>query len=140
MLAERKNQTIGKIIHKILNQVEITTGNPSSQWVSYLPIIVKTINEKVRSIHIEPKPMEKAEPITFNNEHKVDLLNIDDKVRVALDEPKNVAGNKLIGSFRSGDICWNPVIRTVKFIYSKTDEPSFQYFLNVTNKTNKKYY
>ena len=34
-LVERKNHTIGKILHKVMLQVELSTGNASSQWISY---------------------------------------------------------------------------------------------------------
>jgi len=47
-LAERKNQTIGKIIHKIILKVELVSKgkNSSSQWVQYLPNIIAMINKK----------------------------------------------------------------------------------------------
>lgn len=138
MLAERKNQTIGKIISKILTQVQLTSGNPSSKWVSYLPMIIDAINEKVTEKDIKPKPIENAQPFTFDPKHKINILNEGDKVRVALDNPVDVAGNKLHGTFRTGDIRWNPEIRTVKYMYMKPDQP-IMYFLDGTHKMNDVY-
>ena len=130
-LVERKNQTIAKIINKILAQVELTTGHPSSKWVSYLPLIIKTINEKVDEFlkTIKPVPLKDVPPMTFNPDHKIDLLNAGDKVRVALDKPMNIVGNRLSGRFRTGDIRWDPKIRTVKYFFTKPNEP-IMYFLD----------
>jgi len=130
-LAERKNQTIGKIIAKILNQVQLTTGNPSSKWVSYLPLIIEKINDKVDEINkkIKPEKLEDVKPITFNPDHKIDILDEGTKVRVALDNPIGVDGKPVNGKFRTGDIRWDPKIRTVKFILMKPDEP-IMYFLD----------
>jgi hypothetical protein len=130
-LVERKNQTIGKIINKVIAQVQLTTGHATSKWVSYLPLIIESINDKVDEINkaIPKEKMEDVKPITFNPEHKINLLNEGDKVRVALDKPIDTDGKKLGGRFRAGDIRWNPTIRTVKFIYLKPDEP-LMYFLN----------
>ncbi|CAB4429867.1 unnamed protein product [Rhizophagus irregularis] len=44
---------------------------------------------------------------------KTDLLSEGMRVRVKLDEPISVLGNKLHGKFRTGDIRWNPNIRVV---------------------------
>lgn len=130
-LAERKNQTIGKIIHKILSQVQLTSGNPSSKWVSHLPLIIKLINGKVQEANDKmiPEKIEDLKPITFNPDHDIDLLNEGDRVRVALDEPIDVDENKLKGTFRSSDIRWNPTIRTVRYMYMKPNQP-IMYFLD----------
>lgn len=138
-LVERKNQTIGKIISRILTQVQLTSGNPSSKWVEFLPIIINAINEKVDEKNIKPKPMEDVKPFTFNPKHKkIKLLKEGDRVRVALDNPIDVVGNKLHGTFRTGDIRWNPEIRTVMYMYMKVDQP-IMYFLNGKHKMNDKY-
>jgi len=113
-LAERKNQTIGKIITKFLTQVQLTSGNPSSKWVSHLPLIIKLINDKVKEANdkIVPEKLEDVKPITFNPNNNIDLLHEGEKVRVALGVPMDVDKNKLHGTFRTGDIRWNPTIRT----------------------------
>lgn len=135
-LVERKNQTIGKIISRILTQA---SGNPSSKWVEYLPMIIDSINAKVEEKDIKPKPMEDVQPLTFNPKNKkIKLLEEGDRVRVALDKPMDVADNKLHGSFRSSDIRWNPEIRTVVYMYMKPDQP-IMYFLNGKHKMGDKY-
>lgn len=135
-LVERKNQTIGKIIHKILMQAE-SAGYHSSQWTDYLPKIIQKINDKVKEISLqkpkeikldiksdiksESKPLE--ESITSNPDNKIKMFNIDDEVRVALDVPIDTNGNKLHGKFRSSDIRWNPKIRTVRRVLLKPGQP-----------------
>lgn len=57
------------------------------------------------------------------------MLNEGDRVRVALDNPQDVDGKQLNGKFRSGDIRFNPKIRTVKNIYVKPNMP-IMYFLD----------
>jgi hypothetical protein len=131
-IVERKNQTIGKIIHKMLLTVDLETEgeNASSQWIEYLPKIITKINGKVKESNIKPDDIHKHIPdISFNPEHKIDLLSIGQDVRVALDKPQDVNGKPKYGSFRSGDIRWNPEVRTIRYVISKPDQP-IMYLLN----------
>lgn len=129
MLAERKNQTIGKIISRILTQVQLSSGNPSSKWVSYLPTIIDKINDKVYDRDLKPISIDDSQPVTSNPNHKIDLLNVGDEVRVMLDNPMDVNKNKLHGKFRTGDIRWNPEIRHIKYLFTKPNQP-IMYFLD----------
>ncbi len=119
-VVERKNMTLGKIIHKIILRTELASGkNASSKWVEYLPNIIKLINQKVKE-QVVPKPSEQP---TFNPQHSVDLLEVNDKVRVQLDHPIDLQGERRHGAFRASDIRWNPTIRTIKSVLLKPDEP-----------------
>jgi hypothetical protein len=123
-LVERKNQTIGKIIHKIITQVELTSGNASSQWVSYCKDLVKLINEEVkkREKNIKEIPLEN-QSITYNEKNKLKMLNVGDHVRVALDNPKDINLKTLHGKFRKSDIRFDPTIRTIKYVMMEPGEP-----------------
>ena len=57
------------------------------------------------------------------------LLSKDIRVRVKLDEPISVLGKKLHGKFRTGDIRWDPEIRTIKKLILSPDQPP-TYLLN----------
>ena len=57
------------------------------------------------------------------------LLPEGTQVRVKLDEPISVLGKKLHGKFRTGDIRWNPEIRTIKKLILFPDQPP-TYLLN----------
>lgn len=109
--AERKNQTIGKIIHKIILKVELATEgkHSTSKWVEYLPNIISMINKKVHeSFEDKEKKVDTKKDVdftpSFNPAHKTELLKVGDKVRVALDKPKDIHGNPKFGGFRSSDI------------------------------------
>jgi hypothetical protein len=123
-LVERKNQTIGKVIHKMLVQTELSSGNASSEWVSYIKKLVKFINEKVeeKNEKIKVVPVDKQD-ITFNKKKKVKTFNVGDKVRVALDNPRDLNGKPLNGKFRSSDIRFDPKIRTIMYVLYEPLEP-----------------
>ena len=117
-LVERKNQTIGNLIHKLIIHDELATGKSSSSWTKALPIIIKVINEKVK------ENFKKQKDSFENRIIKVDdMLQEGDNVRVQLDNPMSLQGNKLHGRFRSGDIRFNPTIRTIKYILIKQNQP-----------------
>ena len=116
-LVERKNQTIGKLIHKLLVHNELATGKKSSAWIDILHDLIGAINDRVKQ---SPKTKFINEPTgkkvtkyvsTSNKDEKVvihkyetNLLNVGDKVRYQLDKPQTLTGDKLIGKFRSSDI------------------------------------
>jgi hypothetical protein len=109
-LAERRNQTLGKILFMRMTAQEILTGETSRQWVEYLPDVIESLNKHVKKLPIKHFS---DDPVTTKGNEN--LLDIGAHVRVALDEPIDViTGKKLNGKFRSTDIRWNPKIRTIK--------------------------
>jgi hypothetical protein len=116
-LVERKNQTIGKIIHRLLLQADLANenGNATSQWVHFVRILVSEINKRVeeKNNEIENVPLLEQE-MKFNPEKKIKMFKIGDRVRVALDNPQDIHGKRLHGKFRSSDIRFKPKIREVK--------------------------
>ncbi|GET60469.1 chromobox protein homolog 3 [Rhizophagus irregularis DAOM 181602=DAOM 197198] len=54
---------------------------------------------------------------------KTELLSEGTHVRVKLDEPISVLGNKLHRKFRTGDIRWNPNIRVIKKMILSPEQP-----------------
>lgn len=107
-LVERKNQTIGKTIHKIITRTEFETGRSSSAWVDDLPDIVESINEHIsKSVPKKTiKTSAKLDPLY--NTSDIKLLKVGDKVRVPLEAPKDLTTKqRLNGKFRSGDIRWD---------------------------------
>ena len=141
-LAERKNQTIGKMIHKLIAYKELNTGVASSEWVKNLTILIDAINtkvdEKMADIDIptadslkkevmklpsvdinKPFPTTKSKNVT----NVVKTLKVGDKVRVQLDKPIDTNGNVLNGRFRSGDIRFNPEIRVIGDIIMSPTRP-----------------
>jgi hypothetical protein len=118
-IVERKNQTIGTLIHKLLVHDRLASGNATSAWTETLPILIKVINEKMKISLLKKK----EKPYPVNKSYKIDLLNVGDKVRVALDNPEDEDGNKKHGRFRSGDIRFSPEVREIKEVLIKPNTP-----------------
>ena len=106
--AERAIQAIQEpLIHRMTAQ-KLKTGEPSLEWVDDFHNIVDAVDRKWR--RNSPKiPVDS--PRIFMNDA---LLSEGTRVRVKLDEPISVLGKKLHGKFRTGDIRWDPEIRTIK--------------------------
>lgn len=120
-LVERKNQSIGKIIHQIITHDELETGHSSSEWVSYLPSIIKAININTSS-RKEKKVEFNQDPIYTTKD--LELLNVGDRVRIPLEEPRDLTTKKkLVGKFRSGDIRWDLKETVVSKILMKPMTP-----------------
>lgn len=117
-LAERKNQTIGSAIHKLLVHDELAHGNATSQWVDVFRDLIDSINKHVET----PKPDSHFND-TPTSKGPIELLKRGDKVRIQLDEPRNINNVKLIGKFRSSDIRWTPETYTIDEILMKPNQP-----------------
>jgi Chromo (CHRromatin Organisation MOdifier) domain len=121
--AERAIQAIQEpLIHRMTAQ-ELKTGEPSLEWVDDFYIIVDAVDRKWRR---NPPKIPVGSPRIFMNDA---LLSEGIRVRVKLDEPISVLGKKLHGKFRTGDIRWDPEIRTIKKLILSPDQPP-TYLLN----------
>ncbi len=121
--AERAIQAIQEpLIHRMTAQ-ELKTGEPSLEWVDDFYIIVDAVDRKWRR---DPPKMPVSLPRISKNDT---LLSKGIRVRVKLDEPISVLGKKLHGKFRTGDIRWDPEIRTIKKLILSPDQPP-TYLLN----------
>jgi hypothetical protein len=100
---ERLNKTLGTWIHQLQVEQEVQTGQVSTEWVGYLKTLIAIINER----HKLRKPKKIDESIRLNNTNNT-LILPDTQVRLKLDvdTPRDVFGNKLHGNIRAGDIKW----------------------------------
>lgn len=119
-LVERANQTIGTALIKRMTAQELLTGKHSREWTDDIQIIVESMN-KYADFH---KPLN-LPTIPIAEKSSQNLLPIGTKVRVALDEPRDVAvtGQRLHGKFRSGDIKFDLKIRYIRQILIKPGFP-----------------
>src|SRR5437868_15232929 len=118
--AERAIQAIQEpLIHRMTAQ-KLKTGEPSLEWVDDFYIIVDAVDRKWRR---DPPKMPVSLPRISKNDA---LLSESIRVRVKLDEPISVLGKKLL---RTGDIRWDPEIRTIKKLILSPDQPP-TYLLN----------
>ena len=128
-IVERRNQTLGKMIHQLQLAEEINTGHRATDWVNDLPRAVKLMNKK-----FEHKPKDYFDkPIRAEGSAK-ELLEAGTKVRVMLDKPKDYLTNKkLSGRFRSGDIRWSPQVYTIEQFVLSPDEPPMYRIKGIDN-------
>jgi len=119
-IVENKNLVIGRAIHKRQTAQELLTGEPSTEWVDDLPKIIKAINRRAKPFVNKNKS---SDPVCQGE--SCNLLNIGDKVRIALDAPISATekGEKLHGKFRASDIRFDPTIRKIENIYLNPGMP-----------------
>lgn len=99
---ENANFRLGKLIMEYQSLKELKTKKIVKSWHKDLAKYIKYLNDKSENLKKE----------TFNiyediagNEKMIELLEINDKVKVQLDYPISSANDKkLIGKFRAGDI------------------------------------
>ena len=99
---EAKNQIIGKALLMRMTAQELNTKVVSREWVEFLPIVIKALNERLKRNNKKVDTLDMPIRVSKNNS---DLLDVGVKVRVKLDAPVDVAtGQKVNGRFRSSDI------------------------------------
>jgi hypothetical protein len=116
--AECANGLIGEALHQRMSAQEMLTGEPSREWIDDLPIITKALNRRWKR-----KPPPRPEGLPKFTKKSGDLLLEGTRVRVALDEPRGVPGEKLPGKFRASDIRWDPKIHIIKKAILSPEQP-----------------
>ena len=121
--AERAIQAIQEPLLKRMTAQEMKTGVTSVEWSEDFLDIVKKVNEKWQR---NPSTIPTGSPKVTK---KTDLLLEGTRVRIKLDDPISVLGNKLHGKFRIGDIRWDPNIRIIRKLILSPEQPP-TYLLN----------
>jgi len=119
-LVEARNREIGTYLLKRMTLEELKTGVRNTEWVEYLPQIVKRLNKRyfVKDAH----PNMSTE--MYCKGKNCCLLQEGQKVRVALDRPINVVSGKPVDkSFRSGDIRFSIDPVKIKMVSLSPDNP-----------------
>ena len=116
---ERANQKIGTILFKRMTSQELTTGEPSKEWVDDLKPLIEVLNEHKKN------PLKKEiDPLPIVDVYSGKLFKIGQKVRLLLDKPINATNNaRLYGKFRSGDIRFTPKIYKITEVLLKPGFP-----------------
>ena len=116
-LAECANKLIGQALHQRMAAQELLTGEVSREWAEDLKIMVQALDKRWQ--RPSPKLAKGLPKVTKETE----LLSEGTRVRVALDEPIGVIGEKLYGKFRASDIRWDPEIKTIKKVMLIPEQP-----------------
>ena len=114
---ECANKLIGQALHQRMAAQELLTGEVSREWFNDSRIMIKALDKRWQR-----KPPKRPEGLPKVSKD-IELLPEGIKVRVALDEPHGVTGEKLHGTFRASDIRWDPKIHTVKKCILTPDQP-----------------
>jgi hypothetical protein len=114
-MAEKMNQVLGKVLHMSMYAQELLTGELNREWLDDLPEIINKINERYSHKPYTEEELAKRSKNPLNT--KQEIIPVGTRVRVALDEPRDVTGKKLHGKFRSSDPRWTTkVYKVVNFI------------------------
>ena len=116
--AEIANKLVGTPLHERMAGQELLTGEPSREWIDDFRTMVDALNENWQR---DPPSRPEGSPICTGDE--CDLLPEGTKVRILLDAPHGVIGEKLHGKFRASDIRWEPKIRKIKHILLHPEQP-----------------
>jgi len=121
---EALNKMIGSTINKIqLNNQMAGEGKDEDgevrEWLIYLPDILEAIN-----IRKMKKVREAVDDVLCRADTKeCETYTVGDKVRIMLDYPKAFKGDRLYGSFRSGDIRWSLKPHTIENVLLMKNQP-----------------
>jgi len=142
-IVERKNQALGDKIDGRIKYQERKTKQPSSQWTSYLKIIVKKMNEKQmkenekkKKKKKQPDPAEARIVKTDKDGKEVEhypckgdscnALEQGTRVRVALEIPRDeLTGKRLHGKFRNKETRWSDIKTITHTIITPNNPPRY---------------
>ena len=106
---EARNKIIGKMLNMRMLAEEMNTGLPVTNWTKDLPRAIEIINK-----YLVKKPPEYG-GVPRCEGKSCTLLEKGSKVRVIMDKPRDyLSGVRLNGKFRTGDIRFDPTVRTVE--------------------------
>ena len=119
-VVETRNGLIGKILNKRMVGQEINTNIQSTEWVNFLPKVVKAINEHYT---INPVKIDANAPIAGSKD-TLNILPEGTPVRTQLDNPADhLTNHRLYGGFRQGDVRWTKTTKPITQIFLRPDFP-----------------
>jgi len=134
-VAEMRNYAIGYALNLRMAAIEEITGQTNREWVSFLPIVISSLNEQIADR--KPKP-DQATGVRCSKKGGCKMLEVGTKVRVLLEEPvDHVTGKQLHGKFRAGDKRWDDRVRTVYQQVIRPDQPLLYIVTQPNSKSNK---
>lgn len=123
-IVEYTNHLITQALYTKMTSEELVSGEPNSEWVELLPILVKTLNAEDNQKVTKIKTLF-APPRTTNAELDARLA-IGTVVHVRLQQPQDHMkdkNNRLHGGFRNGDIRWEKDVTEIVNIVVSPNQP-----------------
>lgn len=132
---ERLNETLGQRIFKYQLEKEIKTNKISKEWVKYLPVIIKELNERRLNYVDEDlnnkEKLKEKEPKIRDGDYYIPIGSI---VRVKLEKPQSyIDGSPLPGKFRAVDVKWSRDLYEVIDSYILPNNPILYRIIKITN-------
>lgn len=118
---EAKNYIIGKALFMRMTAQELETGQKSTEWVEFLPKLIKALNKRLR----KNSRTFVGHDLPVDAKKNTELIPEGTSVRVALDAPREVltTGQKLHGKFRAGDVRMEAEPTQIKQILLRPAQP-----------------
>ena len=120
-VVEKRNQILGKVLFMKMHAKELITGKLITDWTKDLSDIVKKINDKFGHKPFTDDDLYKIHGDPW--QQKQIILPIGTRVRIQLNEPRDIVGNKLHGRFRGMDTRWTNEIYKIKSYNFDPHEP-----------------
>ena len=120
-LVETKNGILGKILHMMMYSKESLTGSLNTEWVDDLPDIIQRMNERYSHQPYTDDELYKkyGDPLDVSQ----NILPLHSRVRLALDEPRSITGDKLHGRFRKSDQRWTSEVYHITNFFVNPHQP-----------------
>jgi hypothetical protein len=129
-VVETRNGIISRLLSKRQLAQEINTGEPSHEWVDFLPQVISSMNKYYTqpAQHIDGE----LHPLTKGiNAH---IIPVGTQVRTQLDNPISyLQSSKLHGKFRAGDIRWNKTPHPITTFFLRPNQPPMYQVNNNNN-------
>jgi hypothetical protein len=131
-MVETWNGILGKYLNKrmLSNEIHIKGEELIGDWVADLQDLVDLLNHitetkkhTLTKIETERKKMSLDGRLPVGEGSSLNILTIGTPVRVILDEPRDVQGSKLHGTFRKGDLRWSKEEHTIEQLSIRPSEP-----------------
>ena len=124
-VVEAKNGIIARALFFRMTAEELETGQKAIEWVKFLPLVIKYMNErfKINNKDLNKDISNKPVRVDINDNEHI-LIPEGTRVRVMLDEPIDIYNGRKVGNkFRATDIRYENDITTVKQILLRPDQP-----------------
>ena len=115
---EAGNKRLGTALLRRQTAEELLTGQPSREWKDDLQPLVSELNKRPPQSRLCSRTFGSKQATTHSP-----LLHIGDRVRVALEEPRDVNGNPLHGRFRAADSRYSTAVHTIRDIWLLPHQP-----------------
>lgn len=116
---ESMNNRIVSVLNRYMMAVELQTNETFREWDTIMDKLVRLMNEQYSH-----KPVDTSNKVLSRCQgDSCNLLAVGTKVRHVLDYPRDIEGRRLHGEFRTGDMRFDPNVKTITTIKLLPTQP-----------------